>query len=103
MAETREQLEARLAASHKAAQQQRNHPMWIGGKAGEILASLDEGEPIFILRARDLLSTLTIRHYASLVEDYLFMGGNQLKNIVMMANEFAEWQRKNPGKVHLPD
>lgn len=95
----RSKLEA--AQSDDARDVEKSWP--IEGKAGEILAHLEPGEPIFVLRARDILSTMTIRHYASLIEDYVFMGGDQLKSVVKAANAFAEWQRQNPGKVHLPD
>lgn len=72
-------------------------------KAEAILGHLNEDEPIFILRAQDILSVMAIRHYASLIENYCYHDTHQLESVVQAANEFAQWQRENPGKVKLPD
>lgn len=60
-------------------------------------------EPIFVLRAKDLLSTLAIGEYINFLERYVPGDSPILIEAVDRLNEFREWQKTNPGKVKLPD
>lgn len=101
--ESPEEMQARMQAEHRARQraQQLEIP-GISGKAGEILSHLIEDEPIFVFRAKDLLSTFALDEYAKMVEKFN-PDSPQLVSIVDATNDFREWQRNHPGLVHLPD
>lgn len=72
------------------------------GKAKEILSHLHAGEPVFIFRAKDILSSFALDKYAEIVEKFA-PDSPQLVSIVDTTNEFRAWQRANPDKVKLPD
>ena len=72
------------------------------GKAKEILGHLYPGEPVFIFRAKDLLSIFALDRYAEVVERF-DPGSPHLASIVDALGEFREWQRAHPSKVKLPD
>lgn len=75
----------------------------IGPKDGRILRAVDRtDEPIFILRAQDLLSVLAISEYLLLVERYL-PHTELAMEVTHRLEEFREWQRAHPGSVKLPD
>jgi hypothetical protein len=79
-----------------------SRPVILTGKAGHIVESLHLGEPVFIFRAQDILSTFALDEYAKIVEKFSPLSP-QLKSIVDMANEFRAWQRAHPELVKLPD
>lgn len=60
-------------------------------------------EPIFVLRAKDLLSVLALQAYIDFLEKYEANDAPILVEAVDRLNEFREWQKANPGKVKLPD
>ena len=71
-------------------------------KAHRILDSVDPDEPIFVLRAKDVLSILTLKHYQGLIESYApHEAQSEAMNQTLRA--FREWQSQNPTKVRLPD
>jgi hypothetical protein len=72
------------------------------GKAKDILTHLHDGEPVFVFRAKDILSTFALDEYAKFVEKFS-PASPQLVSIVDATNDFRAWQRANPDKVKLPD
>ena len=74
----------------------------VSGKAGQILQHLHDGEPVFILRAQDILATMSLKHYLTLVEMYN-PGSIQVEQVTHMINDFLAWQRANPSFIKLPD
>lgn len=77
-------------------------PAPLSGKAGEILTHLHPDEPVFILRAQDILATMAVKHYLTLVEMYS-PGSEQVESVTHVVNSFLAWQHANPSKVKLPD
>jgi hypothetical protein len=71
-------------------------------KATQILKNLEPGEPYFVFRAQDILSTMVLNYYAKLLEEYS-PGQDQIVSVVKCANDFRAWQHENPNKVKLPD
>lgn len=71
-------------------------------RAVEILSNLEPGEPFFVFRAKDILSTMALDEYAKLVERYGPLS-DQLQSIGDAIHAFQVWQRNNPDKVKLPD
>lgn len=67
-----------------------------------ILDSLMPGEPIFIFRAKDILSTMVLQQYASLLETYSPYA-EIMEATVQKINDFRDWQHANPSAVKLPD
>lgn len=102
--ETPLQAEMRIKAAHERAQKQKNEriQMAVTGKAGEILGHLEEDEPIFVFRAKDILSTFALDEYAKLVEKFN-PHSPQLNSLVEATIQFREWQRDHPSLVKLPD
>lgn len=74
----------------------------LSGKAGHIINSLMRDEPVFILRAKDILSTMALMHYVGLVETYQ-PHHEQLQELTELLNEFRTWQQENRTEVRLPD
>ena len=71
-------------------------------KAAEILESVTADEPIFVFRAKDILSTMVLLHYLTLVESYN-PHSEQCESITRWIDQFRKWQHANPEKVKLPD
>lgn len=66
------------------------------------LLGIPENEPIFILRAQDLLSLETVGFY----RDNSVRPGNDpsfLDNLRQVENDFANWQIKNSDKTKWAD
>lgn len=105
---TDEELKAQVRALHEAKQRGSEPRMGVvpvapvTGKAGEILQSLHPGEPVFVFRAKDLLSVWALDAYAAAVEKYE-PNGDHLVSIVDAAHDFRQWQKNNPSLVKLPD
>lgn len=74
----------------------------VTGKARQILESLTPGEPVFVFRGQDILSTMVLMHYATLVEGYS-PHSEMVEGITEAINKFRDWQHANPQKVKLPD
>lgn len=76
----------------------------IGGKAAKIIKEVAEsGEPIFILRAKDIFSIQAVGHYIDLLEKY----GPEAHDMAIGASEqnqvMRSWQRDNVSMVRYPD
>lgn len=76
----------------------------IGGKAEKIISEVAEtGEPIFILRAKDIFSIQAVTRYINLLEEY----GPEAEKIVWGASEqhaiMKAWQRDHIEQVRYPD
>lgn len=106
MAETPLQAEMRLKEEHarkqrEAAEQAAAKPALIG-KDADILRHLEPGEPVFIFRAKDILSIMALDAYAGMVEKFS-PHSDHLAAIVDRMKDFRDWQHANPSKVKLPD
>lgn len=74
------------------------------GKAGEILKKCAvSGEPVFILRAKDIFSVMVIAKYLEIVESYGPSDHEFQATIVNTLQNFKDWQAKNIDKVRYPD
>lgn len=85
------------------------------------LEKLNRGEPFFLLRAQDRISSEAVKHYAFLLQqvaDLVVKDKNldqdeamrlalsleeQASEVGEIALQFIEWQKQNPDKVKLPD
>lgn len=76
--------------------------MLMPGKAQEILDSLLPGEPVFVFRAKDILSSFALEAYLTMVEKFAH-NGPQAASLVEAINRFREWQTSHPNDVKLPD
>ena len=74
----------------------------VSGKAGEILQSLHPDEPVFVFRAKDLLSPFALLAYRDLVDSYN-PGGVHARDVNAAIVNFRAWQVANPQKVKFPD
>lgn len=61
---------------------------------------LIDGEPFFLLRAKDLLAIPTLVHYSRLANTN---APEVAAGVSAVTVEFAEWQARNPEHVRLPD
>jgi len=108
MAETPEELRARIIAEHSMkssrliAKVSPIHEGMIGKRNKHILDTLLPGEPIIIFRAKDILSTMVLQHYSTLLETYSPYS-EIADDVVGKINDFREWQHTNPASVKLPD
>lgn len=66
------------------------------------IPGIPEGEPIFIIRAKDKASVDAIRDYASYAAD---AGASEefLNAVDGRVEEFRKWQEENPDLVSVPD
>ena len=64
--------------------------------------NIPDDEPIFILRAQDILSLPTLRHYTDQASEE---GADPsfLENLRQAGNTFEDWRIKNSGRVKFPD
>ena len=60
-------------------------------------------EPIFIFRAKDILSIFPLKEYERRVEDYAGDDHEFQQHIATRIAEFKDWQRANPEQIKLPD
>lgn len=74
-----------------------------GKDAKIIMETRDSGEPIFVLRAKDIFSVLVIREYAKLIAEYGPDETQFLDDIEQRLVEFKKWQREHVGLVRYPD
>lgn len=63
----------------------------------------DTDEPIFIFRAKDILSMFALKEYDRVVEMYQGDDHEFQGHIVDRIAEFRDWQRNNADKIKLPD
>lgn len=74
------------------------------GKAQHILEKVSgSDEPIFILRAKDLLSVPTIVKYLNLYGEFMPSDVTFEASVVNTIEGFKQWQKDNPDKVRWPD
>lgn len=60
-------------------------------------------EPIFIFRAKDILSMFPLKEYERRVEDYAGDDHEFQLHVATRIAEFRDWQRNNADKIKLPD
>lgn len=64
---------------------------------------LKDGEPFFVLRARDIFSIMVIREYLRLIENYGPENIEFQQTLVDIINVFRGWQTNRPTMVRYPD
>lgn len=74
----------------------------IGTRNLHVLDTLLPKEPVIIFRAKDILSTMVLQHYTTLLETYSPYSAI-IEDMVEKINEFREWQHANPTSIRLPD
>lgn len=67
-----------------------------------IMSHLHLGEPWFVFRAQDILSSFALETYLTLLEKFNPMSP-QVESCTEMVNAFRRWQQANPSLVKLPD
>lgn len=78
--------------------------VFLHGKAGKILEAVrGTDEPVFIFRAKDMLSVQVINFYAKLVEEYQGDDAEMGESVQHALMDFRNWQKANTDKVRLPD
>jgi len=71
--------------------------MALSGKYGKIaIPKIGDDEPVFILRAQDILATATVEIYRVLLESH---GSPMVKDVAQEVQVFKHW----PGKKKMPD
>jgi tryptophan 2,3-dioxygenase len=60
----------------------------------------EAGEPVFVIRAKDLTAIDAIRAYTQLAEKSTY---EFLTALVELEDEFIEWRDNNPDKLKYPD
>jgi len=76
----------------------------VNGKAAKIIREAsDTGEPVFVLRAKDIFSVMAVTEYARLVELYGPMDHEFDEAIHNQLNAMKEWQREHAMEVRYPD
>lgn len=63
----------------------------------------DTDEPIFVFRAKDLLSLLALKKYQEVTEAYSGDDHEFAEGVAHKIHDFIDWQRANSDKVKLPD
>jgi len=64
---------------------------------------LIRGEPFFVFRARDIFSTMVLKHYLKILEDYGPDDPDFQADIVHFINQLKNWQTENVADVRYPD
>jgi hypothetical protein len=64
---------------------------------------LENGEPFFVFRARDIFTIMVLKHYIKIVEDYGPDDPDFQWTIVHFINELKDWQRDHVSQVRYPD
>lgn len=103
--ETAEERHLRLQAEqgHTASVTPMPVPSRRGDKAQHILESLEEDEPFFIFRAKDIFSIMVLANYAEIIEKYGPDDADFHRDVIDQLLAFKHWQRNNVEKVRYPD
>lgn len=78
----------------------------LGGKAAKIIHAVvteGTGEPVFVLRAQDLFSTMAIKKYLDMLEEFAPNDSDIQADLIEVLEAFKEWQKINRDKVRYPD
>lgn len=67
---------------------------------GEMCEAALDGEPVFIIRAKDKLAIEAVEHYLSLAVDNGCVNTGRSRSVLYNMNV---WREKHPNKVKLPD
>jgi hypothetical protein len=72
---------------------------------GERIVSqcLQNDEPFFVFRARDIFTIMVLKQYIKLVEDYGPDDPDFQSTIIDFINDLKGWQRNNVSQVRYPD
>lgn len=76
----------------------------LNAKAQKILKECsDSGEPVFVIRAKDIFSNFVLREYEKLVQEYAPDDHHFVDEIEMLRIQFKDWQRDHTEELHFPD
>jgi len=64
---------------------------------------LQDDEPFFVFRARDIFTIMVLKHYMKIVEDYGPDDPDFQSTIVDFITELRMWQSIHPRQVRYPD
>lgn len=78
-------------------------PPWSDKTANMLIDCATTGEPVFVFRAKDLLSTMVLTHYVGLLSLYLAPDDEIVPMVHDDLDKFRNWQKANPSLVRLPD
>jgi hypothetical protein len=67
---------------------------------GEMCEAGLDGEPVFLIRAKDKLALTTVKYYLQQAIDY---NGKNLTRVRTVIAKMEKWEKENPGKMKLPD
>lgn len=66
------------------------------------LAKVADDEPIFVLRAKDLLAPMIVLHWAELASRLGCLDQGKWDEAIELAEKMDEWQRNHPDDAHMP-
>lgn len=73
-------------------------------KTGRILDEVKvSGEPIFVLRAKDIFAPMVVSEYLALAEKYNPRAHTLHGQVGEIQDQMLDWQRANMDKVRYPD
>lgn len=70
---------------------------------GIVQSAFDNGEPVFVLRAKDIFSLPVIGEYLNRVRQYGPTNPSYEKDIEHIFQAFRTWQEMHLGQVRYPD
>jgi len=76
----------------------------LNGKAAKIIKECSaSGEPVFVLRAKDIFSVMAVTEYARIVELYGPLDQELAMGVHDQLEKMKNWQRTHVGEVRYPD
>lgn len=67
---------------------------------GEMCEAALDGEPVFVIRAKDALSRDTLNYYLVRAKDASTTNQGRIQTAI---TKFEEWRKNNKDKVKMPD
>ncbi len=67
------------------------------------LECMENHEPFFVLRAKDIFAVMGVNNYSKLVDEYGPLDVEFHEAILDVAQDMREWQMANPERVKYPD
>ena len=67
------------------------------------LECMENDEPFFVLRAKDIFAVMGVNNYSKLVDEYGPLDVEFHAAVMDVAQEMREWQMANPERVKYPD
>ena len=67
------------------------------------LECMENDEPFFVLRAKDIFAVMGVNNYSKLVDEYGPLDVEFHAAVMDVAQEMREWQMSHPERVKYPD